>query len=244
MIYKYRYLLGFILIILMVLLCNLVNKINLKSFWSKQIYLKANRIISLDKDSYILVLRALIYMSIAVLSAVTTYIIFKLDWSILYIYRESTLGQSFALLIITAIVSIKIFFLLTTIIISVIKKKNVQNYITDMKWIESNEKYRVYTKVIRTIIIGSIDGIAYCVIFNGIGTSVLGMNFLLTTLIVSIYCGIGKTLLMKQSDKKIIMFLYGFCYCFAATLLYGATGNFINPIILFILGTSFWVFKR
>lgn len=244
MIERYMYLIGFILIVFIAVLCNLANKISLRSSRSKKVYLRVNSIIDLGKDSYILLLRACVYLIFIGISTVLAYIIFKLDGNIISLHSESTLGQSFALLVMAVIVSIKMFFLCTTIVISVIKKKNVQYYISDMKWIESNENFRVYTKIIRPIIIGFIEGIIFCVVFNRIGTKLLGMNFLLTTFILSIYYGIGKTLLMKDINKKIIILLYGFWYCFIGTLLYGATGNFISSIILFILGTSFWVFKR
>ena len=243
MIYNYLNIISFIVIILISMLSNLVNKIDIKSLRIKQNYLFINRFVKMSKDAYLYFLRAIIYLILFIIIGILMFKTYNLDKSIFFLYGKASIVKSIVSLILSIVVSMKIFFITAIIIIVLILKKKLTDCISNIKWIENKENYSLYTKLIRPIVLASIEGTLYCVLLNGIGTSILGLDFLVIIISLSFAYGIGKMLITYKLENRLLMFSYGFWICFVGVLLYGFTGNFLYPVCLFIINTSFWAFK-
>ena len=244
MIYSNLNIIAFVSIIVMSVFANLVNKIDIRSLKIKQNYLFINRFLKISKDAYLYFFRAIIDLALLIIIVILMLKTYKLNNGIFFLYDKADAFKSIIALVLSIVVSIKMFFITSIIIISLILKKNLTNCISNVKWIENKESYSLYTKLIRPVTLAVVEGMIYSVVLNGIGTSILKLNFLVITIILSLAYGIGKMLIPDKLENRLLMFSYGFWVCFVGTLLYGFTGNFIYPICLFIVNTSFWAFKR
>ncbi|NKF07128.1 hypothetical protein J1C67_11085 [Clostridium gasigenes] len=234
--------LGFI--VLITVLLNLINRINIKSVKAKQTYLSVNRVISISKQSYMYSLRAIIYITISIISLVVIIGTFKVDIRTLLFMDGQNILKAIISLVLGIFVSMKMFFITSILFISFILKKDLTGCITKVKWIDKSEEYAFYTKIIRPCAIAIFEVILYCVIFNNILLLNTDINFVVSALIVSVIYGFGKSLLVCDLELKVLMFSYGFWSLFTANLVYGFTGNALYSICLFIVTISFWVFKR
>jgi hypothetical protein len=141
-------------------------------------------------------------------------------------------------------VNINFFFLSNILIISILLNKNFNKIISDIKWIQFDDGYSMYTKIIRPILIGIIESIMYSCILIKLSIDVLNVNFFSSIIVASLVYGICKALMMKDNTHKLVMLMFGFCIAITGSLLYGITENIIYTCLLYIFNISFWVFKR
>lgn len=232
------------IVILILLSTSLANRINLYSTTMKRTYLYINSKVSLNKNVYIYTLKIALYSILMYISVMLIGHISDIDISILKFYTNENIFKCFIELIASLMININVFFLSNILIISILLNKNLNKIISDIKWIQCDDEYSIYTKMIRPILIGIIESIIYSCILIKLNIDVLNVDFFSSIIIASLVYGICKALMMKDNTHKLVMLMFGFFIAISGSLLYGITENIIYTSLLYIFNISFWVFKR
>ncbi len=232
------------ILIVILLSTSLANRINLYSTSMKRTYLYINSTVSLSKNVYLYSLKIALYSILMCIAALLITNISDIDISILKFYTSENIFKCFIELIASLMININVFFLSNILIISILLKKNLNKIISDIKWIQCDDEYSIYTKMIRPILIGIVESIMYSCILIKLNIDVLNVDFFSSIIIASLVYGICKALMMKDNTHKLVMLMFGFFVAITGSLLYGITENIIYTSLLYIFNISFWVFKR
>ncbi|MDK2584514.1 hypothetical protein QOZ83_01460 [Romboutsia sedimentorum] len=232
------------ILILILLSTSLANRINLYSTTMKRTYLYINSKVSLSKNVYLYSLKIALYSILMYIAVVLIGNISDIDISILKFSTNENIFKCFIELIASLMININIFFLSNILIISILLNKNLNKIISDIKWIQCDDEYSIYTKIIRPILIGIVESIMYSCILIKLSIDVLNIDFFSSIIITALVYGICKALMMKDNTHKLVMLMFGFFIAMTGSLLYGVTENIIYTSLLYIFNISFWVFKR
>lgn len=232
------------ILILILLSTSLANRINLYSTTMKRTYLYINSKVSLSKNVYLYSLKIALYSILMYIAVMLIIHISDIDISILKFSTNENIFKCFIELIASLMININIFFLSNILIISILLNKNLNKIISDIKWIQCDDEYSIYTKMIRPILIGVVESIMYSCILIKLSIDVLNVDFFSSIIIASLVYGICKALMMKDNTHKLVMLMFGFFVAISGSLLYGITENIIYTSLLYIFNISFWVFKR
>ncbi|MDK2562269.1 hypothetical protein QOZ84_01815 [Romboutsia sedimentorum] len=232
------------ILILILLSTSLANRINLYSTTMKRTYLYINSKVSLSKNVYLYSLKIALYSILMYIAVVLIGNISDIDISILKFSTNENIFKCFIELIASLMININIFFLSNILIISILLNKNLNKIISDIKWIQCDDEYSIYTKIIRPILIGIVESIMYSCILIKLSIDVLNVDFFSSIIITALVYGICKALMMKDNTHKLVMLMFGFFIAMTGSLLYGVTENIIYTSLLYIFNISFWVFKR
>lgn len=232
------------ILILILLSTSLANRINIYSTTMKRTYLYINSKVSLSKNVYLYSLKIALYSILMYIAVVLIGNISDIDISILKFSTNENIFKCFIELIASLMININIFFLSNILIISILLNKNLNKIISDIKWIQCDDEYSIYTKIIRPILIGIVESIMYSCILIKLSIDVLNIDFFSSIIITALVYGICKALMMKDNTHKLVMLMFGFFIAMTGSLLYGVTENIIYTSLLYIFNISFWVFKR
>ncbi|WP_029453537.1 hypothetical protein [Clostridium algidicarnis] len=148
------------------------------------------------------------------------------------------------LMLMVFIVLIEITMLIGIWIIEILFKSNIRETISNIHWISFDEKYPMYTAIIRPFYIVMLESIFFYGILMNILTIKLYMPFIIALIIVTILFTFGKLLIVKTKEQAVIFGIWNFVLFFTNGLVLGYTGSLVIPIIIYFLSTSFWVFKH
>ncbi len=197
---------------------------------------------NIEKDTYLESIKATYFVVFGIIAIELFAKHFKVHIHSLFSLNKIWYG--IFLILMVSIVLIEITMLIGIWLIEILFKSNIREAISNIHWISFDEKYPMYTAIIRPSYIVILESIFFYGILMNILTIKLYIPFIIALIIVTVLFTLGKLLIVKTKEQAVIFGIWNFVLFFTNGLVLGYTGSLVIPIIIYFLSTSFWVFKH
>ncbi|SUY47550.1 Uncharacterised protein [Clostridium putrefaciens] len=198
--------------------------------------------LNIEKDTYLEIMNATYFVLFGIvdIKLLASYFNINID----SLFSLNKLWYGIFLMLMVFIVLIEITMLIGVLVIEILLKSNIRKTISNVHWIPFDEKYPMYTAIIRPCYIVVLESIFFYGILMKTLTINLYMPFISALIIVTVLFTLGKLLVVKTKEQAVIFGIWNLVLFFTNGLVLGYTGSLVIPIIIYFLSTSFWVFKH
>ncbi|MFD3156232.1 SagF family protein [Haloimpatiens sp. FM7330] len=232
--------LGLFIYVFLIYIFNLINIKDIKFLKKFSLYLCG--IINIRKQIFWEVFKFIYFFIIGILPSI--YFCIRSRMQIKYISSNINVLTSIAVFIIAFVAILEITFFVVIVVVEVLMGKNSRNELSKVSWIKFNNKYPIYTGIIRPIITALLETILFYGIFFYILNNICNFSIAICLILLAVLYTFSKILLVRNKEQALMYGTWAFMLNIVGGMLYIYSTSILLTLMLYMLYMFIIAFKE